>query len=277
MSPWMTEPLRGAWGRLALMLVVLAVLGVACGGGDGPGASAAALAAALPLGLASTGKAIFVIEPSQTGSQQALRETILQSVVPQLAADARVERLVVSLPADEEAANPAVASAIEAYGETADLRAIASELDASLGEREELNAYLVNERLPRRHEQVWPDGTPSPGVRMVALMVRNSPLSRDEFDAYWRDTHTPIALAHTVAVLNYSQNTVLEKLTEGSDPIDGIVGEQFESASYSRDRMLKHPIQFARGVLSGSRFIDLGKARSSLMIETVVVSGVSAP
>ena len=60
---------------------------------------------------------------------------------------------------------------------------------------------------------------------MVALMVRNPDLSQSEFDAYWRDTHTPIALAHSVPVMNYSQNTVLEILTEESDPIDGIVGE----------------------------------------------------
>lgn len=82
--------------------------------------------------------------------------------------------------------------------------------------------------------------------------------------------HTPIALAHTDQVLNYSQNTVLESLTEGSDPIDGIVGEHFASRSYSRDRMLRHPIEFARGVLSGRRFIDLGQTRGELMIETVI-------
>jgi hypothetical protein len=37
--------------------------------------------------------------------------------------------------------------------------------------------------------------------------------------------------------------------------------------------MLKHPIQFARGVASGWRFIDFGKTRSQLMIETVIASG----
>jgi hypothetical protein len=269
----MAETPHYAWPVLAATLFVLCV---ACGGWDGAGQGAAALASALPLGLVSTGKAIFVIEPSKTGSQVALRETIVQAVAPQLAADARVERLVVSLPAEEEAANPAVASAVEVYGDAADLRVLAAELETSLGERAKLNAYLVNERLPRRHEQVWPDGTPSPGVRMMAIMVRNTGLSRAEFDAYWRDEHTPIALAHTVAVLNYSQNTVLENLTDGSDPIDGIVGEQFASPSYSRDRMLKHPVQFARGVLSGRRFTDLGQARMALMIETVIESGTVA-
>lgn len=217
-----------------------------------------------------------MIEPSKTGSHAAVRKIILEAVVPRLAGDARVERLVVSLPADEEAADPTVASAVEVYGDAADLRVLAAELEASLGERAKLNAYLVNERLPRRHEQVWPDGTPSPGVRMMALMVRNAELSRAEFDAYWRDEHTPIALAHSVAVLNYSQNTVLENLTDGSDPIDGIVGEQFASPGYSRDRMLKHPIQFVRGILSGRRFTDLGQARMALMIETVIESGTGA-
>jgi len=271
MSLWTAKPLRYAPVLLAVGLLV-----TACGGGDGSEAITAALALAAPLQLKSTGKAIFVIEPSEAGSQAALRETILQEVAPQLAADARVERLVVSLPADEEAAKPAVASAVEVYGEPTDLRALAAELETSLGDSARLNAYLVNERLPRRHEQIWPDGTPSPGVRMMALMVRNSELSREEFDAYWRDTHTPIALSHTVAVLNYSQNTVLENLTDESDPIDGIVGEQFASPGYSRDRMLKHPVQFVRGILSGRRFIDLGKARTMLMIETVVVSGAGA-
>ena len=119
MSALTTQPLRGAW---ALLAATLPVVGAACGGGDESAASAAASASALPLGLASTGKAIFVIEPSKTGNQVALRETILQAVTPQLVVDARVERLVVSLPADADATNPAVASAVEVYEDAADLR-----------------------------------------------------------------------------------------------------------------------------------------------------------
>jgi hypothetical protein len=260
-------PLRSA--SIALAVALLA----GCDGADESGATAAALALAAPLLLDSTGKAIFVIEPSGGGNQASLRETLLQRLVPQLATDARIERLVVSVPFDEEDPNPAVSSVVEAYGEPGDLRALTTEVEASLGDRARLNAYLVNERLPRRHEQVWPDGIPSPGIRMIALMIRNPELSPEEFDAYWRDEHTPIALGHTVAVLNYSQNTVLERLTDASDPIDGIVGEQFASPTYSRDRMLKHPIQFVRGILSARRFIDLEKARSTLMIETVIQSG----
>ncbi|MHC4992309.1 MAG: outer membrane protein assembly factor BamB family protein, partial [Planctomycetota bacterium] len=179
-----------------------------------------------------TGKAIFVIEPSETGAQTGVREAIRREIAPRLAADPRVGRLVVNLPLDEEATHPVVASAIEVYGDAQALRALATELDSSLGAGARLHAYLVSERLPRRHVQDWPDGAPTPGVRMVALMVRDPQLSRAEFDAYWRDQHTPIALAHSVRVLHYSQNTVVERLTEGSDPIDGIVGEQFASPSY---------------------------------------------
>jgi hypothetical protein len=253
------------------------LLGVSCGRGEDTDAPAAGAHATAQVEATSSGKAIFVIEPSETGTQTAVREAIEQEITPQLAADPRVGRFVVNLPFDEDATHPVVASAIEVYGDAQALRALATDLDSSLGAGAHLHAYLVSERLPRRHVQDWPDGTPTPGVRLVALMVRNPQLSRAEFDAYWRDEHTPIALAHSVRVLNYSQNTVIERLTEGSDPIDGIVGEHFASPSYSRDRMLKHPIEFARGVASGWRFIDLGKTRSQLMIERVIESGQRAP
>jgi hypothetical protein len=262
-----TEPLRSGWALLVAMLLV-----VGCSGGD----AATPPPNAGPLVLSSTGKAIFLLEPAAAGSHTALREAIHKEITPQLAADARIERLVVSLPIGAQAADPAVASVVEVYGHDADLRAVASELEASLGDRLTFNAYLVSENFPRTHEQTWPDGTPTPGVRMIAIMIRHAEMTRAEFEAYWRDTHAPIALAHTVAVLNYSQNTVRENLTDGSDPIDGIVGEHFASASYSRDRMLKHPIQFFRGVRSGMRFSDLGQARMALMTETVIKSGRSA-
>lgn len=257
-----------AWIRDGVRLVSLTALAVACSSGEGAGTAAEAQVPGVE--VASTGKAIFVVEPAKTGGQPALRETVLREVAPRLAADPRVRRLAVNLPFDETAADPKVASAIEVYGEAQDLRLLATELDATLGANERLHAYLVAERVPRRQEQEWPDGTPTPGVRMVALMVRNPEMTPEEFDAYWRDEHTPIALAHTVQVLHYSQNTVVEILTEGSNPIDAIVGEQFASPSYSRDRMLWHPIEFIRGVASGMRFMDFGQTRSELMVETVV-------
>jgi hypothetical protein len=196
-----TESIRSGWAFLVAMLLV-----VGCRGGD----AATPPPNAGPLVLSSTGKAIFLLEPAATGSHAALRETIHKEITPQLAADARVERLVVSLPIEAQAADPAVASVVEVYGDEADLRSIASELTDSLGERLIFNAYLVSENFPRTHEQIWPDGTRSPGVRMIAIMIRHAEMTRAEFEAYWRDTHAPIALAHTVAVLNYSQNTVRE-------------------------------------------------------------------
>ena len=217
-------------------------------------------------------KAIFVLEPAALASQAALRETVQREIAPRLATDPRVERLVVNLPYDESQTDPVIASAIEVYGAAQALRQLATELDASLGEDMRLEAYLVKERLPRRRVQSWPDGSPSPGVRMVAMLVRAGGTSPEEFDSYWRDRHTSIALAHRVEVLNYSQNTVLENLSNGSDPIDGIVGEQFASPNFTRERMLTQPIQFLRGIRSGRQFIDLGRARSQLMTETVIKS-----
>ena len=262
--------------RAGAGLIAVLLLGVSCGLDEGTGAPAESVHATTPVQAMPIGKAIFVIEPSETGTQTAVREAIRREITPRLAADPRVGRLVVSLPFDEENPHPGVASAIEVYGDAQALRALAADLDASLGAGARLHAYMVSERMPRRHVQDWPDGSPTPGVRFMALMVRNPQLSRAEFDAHWRDEHTPIALAHSVRVLNYSQNTVLENLTQGSDPIDAIVGEQFASPSYSRDRMLKHPIQFARGVASGLRFMDFRKTRSQLMIERVIESGRGA-
>ena len=60
-----------------------------------------------------------------------------------------------------------------------------------------------------------------------------------------------------------------------ANAIDAIVGEQFDSPHYSRDRMLTQPLQFLRGIRSGMQFIDLGQTQShsGLMTETIVKSG----
>jgi hypothetical protein len=141
-----------------------------------------------------------------------------------------------------------------------------------LGAAVRLHAYLVSERLARRHVEDWPVGTPTPGVRFVALMVRKAELSHEEFDAYWRDVHSPIALAHFIQVRPYSQNTVVERLTGASAPLDGIAAEHFDSPSYSRDRMLRHPVEYLRGIRSATRFLELGRTDGEVMTETVLES-----
>jgi hypothetical protein len=219
------------------------------------------------------GKIVLVWDGDDSGgiySSTWARANLLEPLLD----DPRIKRLAYSVPfCDAEQIQQCEADAgikfvIEMYGAETALAEITGKLVSNHSQLP-LAVYRVKERQPRAYARNWSLGEATPGVRMVALMTKKSDSTADQFDAYWRDQHTPIALAQPVAVWNYLQNTVID--CEGKcATIDGIALEQFQSATATRDRWLKTPWSAFKGVWSAMKFMDLSQARMQLMTEFVV-------
>ncbi|MEH6519515.1 MAG: hypothetical protein V7742_22800 [Halioglobus sp.] len=198
-------------------------------------------------------------------------------LIDPLIEDARTHKVVYSLPFCEEEqpvaqceADASIKLVIEVYGPVEDLEDIASSLIAGHPELP-LAAYQVRERQPRAYTRDWPLGEASPGIRMIALMVKRDHLTAAEFDAYWRDQHTPKALAQPIPVWNYLQNTVTRcQGACGDVVVDGIALEQFRNASDPNDRWFKTPWWRIKGLWSATKFMDLLKTRPQYMTEYIV-------
>jgi hypothetical protein len=196
-------------------------------------------------------------------------------LIDPLVEDARTHKVVYSLPFCEEEqrvaqceADASIKLVIEVYGLAEDLGGIASSLVKRYPELP-LSAYQVRERQPRAYTRDWPLGEATPGVRMVALMVKRDHLTAAEFDAYWRDLHTPKALAQPISVWNYLQN-IVTRCQGACGDVDGIALEQFRNASDPQNRWFKTPWWRIKGLWSAIKFMDLLKTRSQLMTEYVV-------
>lgn len=88
--------------------------------------------------------------------------------------------------------------------------------------------FLVDEAIPVAYERNWPDGEPTPGVNLLTLFHKKPGISREYFLDRWHNSHTPLSL-RIHPLWNYNRNVVLETLSEGSEPFDGIVEEHFRS------------------------------------------------
>jgi uncharacterized protein (TIGR02118 family) len=84
------------------------------------------------------------------------------------------------------------------------------------------HAYRVEERRLKTYARTWPDGEATPGVFLVSPVRRAKAIDAAGFDAYWRDRHGPLALVHHAGMWDYRQAVVVERLTEGAPPYDGI-------------------------------------------------------
>src|SRR5436190_750810 len=112
-------------------------------------------------------------------------------------------------------------------------------------------------------------GTPSPGERVVTVVVRKPSMSRDEFAAYWKDVHTDVALSYTVPMSGYTQYVTRRQLFGNRSEPDGVLVMSFESAEQRRARYEDHPEDSARGAADAEIFMDLTRTTAVLMNETI--------
>lgn len=85
------------------------------------------------------------------------------------------------------------------------------------------DVYLVKEGVQRDYERTWPDGEPSPGLKLVAPLSRVNGLTHEQFVEHWTNTHSALALKHVLGMGRYVTNVVVRALTPGAPEIDGIV------------------------------------------------------
>lgn len=133
-------------------------------------------------------------------------------------------------------------------------------LSGSRGYRVAVRRLLERPGTPRPAER-------SPGLVFAATTVRASALDPAAFDAYWRDRHAPLALAHHAGMCSYEQLSVQRTLTAGAPPIDGVALLHFaDSASYS-ERFYDSDAGAAAIATDVQQFLDLPRCEAALLGE----------
>ncbi|MFN8034413.1 MAG: EthD domain-containing protein [Acidimicrobiia bacterium] len=132
-----------------------------------------------------------------------------------------------------------------------------------------LAVWAVDEHRPKQYPRSWPDGTPSPGVKMIAFVRRRPDLTRDEFAGHWLHRHAPLALRHHVGLWAYTQNVVIESLTEEGSGVDGIAELHFASRADYAERY--YDSDEGKRAIRGdvARFTDPAASAAALYTETV--------
>jgi hypothetical protein len=139
-----------------------------------------------------------------------------------------------------------------------------------------LAGYLVTESVPRDFDaRTWPDGTRSPGKKLITVFEQPARLTRDEFIARWHGSHTPLSL-EIHPMWRYVRNVVARPLTPGAPGYAGIVEEHFRELADITD-----PERFYGGkeklaanlkrVIDDVRtFLDLERVTSVVASETIL-------
>jgi len=144
-----------------------------------------------------------------------------------------------------------------------------------------LAGYLVEESIfteygENRHAgpRNWPDGRRSPGITLVTLMERPKRLSRDEWIRRWHGTMSPVS-EEIQPRTRYVRNLVVESITPGAPPFEGIVEEAWPSKKhvsnpflfYGADNIWQLARNMGRILRAVKSFLDLRHIRTTVMSE----------
>ena len=129
----------------------------------------------------------------------------------------------------------------------------------------------------------WPDGEKSPAVVSVTPLERKKGLSRDKWFKQWFGRQSPMSEAIQPRS-RYVRNVVLEVLTEGATPFEGIVEESWPSPKHVRNQFLFYGATNIFGLIkniaimthSVSRFLPMMKITSVTTSEYFMKSGYQA-
>jgi len=132
--------------------------------------------------------------------------------------------------------------------------------------------YNVEEAIPVAYTKTWEDGEPTPGACLLTLFHRKPGIDQPVFIRRWHEGHTPLSLK-LHPLWNYNRNVVDGVLTENSTWYDGIVEEQFQSASALLNPFiffgppLKVPLHMYQVFMDTRSFIDMRRIETYLVTE----------
>lgn len=191
-------------------------------------------------------KLVYVIRTRPSLDGAALREEVLDGVVPQLAdhgatgvsVHLRDDEVTIDGPMPCDGGELPVRVGMSLWVTNHDDRAPLEALLATVGER--CDGYLVTESVysefgQRRGEpRDWPAGARSPGVATFALVHRNPTLDPRTFREFWYGHQSPMS-ERVQPRLRYVRNTVVHPVTPGAPPLDGVVVESWPSEEIVAD------------------------------------------
>jgi hypothetical protein len=132
--------------------------------------------------------------------------------------------------------------------------------------------YLVEEAVPVAYEKSWENREPTPGVCLLTLFHKKPGIEEELFIRRWHEGHTSLSLK-LHPLWNYNRYKVEKIIADNSEWYDGIVEEQFRSASdllnplkfFGPPFMVpKHMIEVFRDTRS---FIDMKRIETYLAAE----------
>ncbi len=94
----------------------------------------------------------------------------------------------------------------------------------------EIFAYHVLPGVQRDYARNWPDGAPSPGVKMVYPVQRKEGITHEQFEEHWVKKHVPIVLKYMNGISRYVTNPVVRKVGKAPE-VDGFVELHYLDAS----------------------------------------------
>ncbi|MFQ5416267.1 MAG: hypothetical protein ACE5FL_04365 [Myxococcota bacterium] len=129
----------------------------------------------------------------------------------------------------------------------------------------------------------WPDGERSPGVLAVTLMERPRRLDREEWIRRWHGRQSPMSEAMQPRS-RYVRNVVIQGLTPGAPPIEGIVEEAWPSFEHVTNPFLfygaRNPFTLVKNMAimlhSVVSFLTLWRIRTVMTSEYFIASGEAA-
>jgi hypothetical protein len=232
-------------------------------------------------------KMVYVLWNPEKRNRTQTRDTLLRLCAPKLL-DAGAARLSMGI-ADPESRvrSPApprlferpACALVNLWIEEGKARDLFEEILRSAGFR--IAGYLVEESVytdygGNRHAapRDWPDGVRSPGVTAVTLLERPKRIPRDEWIRRWHGTMSPVS-EEIQPRTRYVRNLVLEALTPGAPPFEGIVEECWPSPGHVTNPFLFYGAsnvwQLARNMIRILRavtaFLDLRRIRTVMMSE----------
>ena len=132
--------------------------------------------------------------------------------------------------------------------------------------------WIVAEHRPKRYARDWPDGAPSPGVKLLTLMRPAPGRTPAQCARHWLERHTPLALRVHTGLWNYVQNVVAAPLGDGGGGVFGVVELHFRSRRALREE--RYGSEAGRRAVHEDipRFMALDGARGGYFRERILRS-----